>query len=240
MQDTLLFCESYGVRLPEDAAARLARFAQRLAEANQVMNLTRVDTPEGIASRHLADSLVFCACLQEREEARILDLGTGPGLPAIPLAIARPRWRITALDATSKKIAFVARMAEELGLPNLTPIAERAEVLGHQPGHREGYHAVVARAVANLPVLLEYAVPFLKPSGFLFAPKGSRADDEIRDASRAFEELGASLVSQEEYPTPDPEVRYSMLVIQKVAPTRPVYPRHPSRIRSRPLGPVPV
>lgn len=231
-----LYCAEFDLALPEGAEARLARFAQRLSEANTVMNLTRVDQPRDIASRHLVDCLVFAACLGTRRDARILDLGTGGGLPSIPLAIARPHWRITALDATQKKIAFVAAVAQELGLANLTPVAERAEVLGHQSGHRESYDAVVSRAVAPLPVLLEYSIPFLVKGGYLFASKGSRVADEVDAADQAFGELGCELVSRETYGTLDPDVEFSMLVIRKLEPTRRKYPRHPSKIKNSPLG----
>lgn len=239
--DLGLFCEDVGLELPEGAEERLSRFSQRLAEANTVMNLTRVADPEGIASRHLGDSLVFCACLDGGpHRPLVLDLGTGPGLPSIPLAIARPDWRITAVDSTRKKMAFVEAMKVELGLENLRPLSERAETLAHLPEHREKYDAVVARAVARLPVLLEVTIPFLKVDGFLFAAKGSRADEEAEESSRALEELGAAIVSRETYPTMDPDTEFVMLVIQKMARTRRVYPRHPSKIKASPLFPIGV
>ena len=109
-------------------------------------------------------------------------MGTGAGLPAIPLAIACPDVEVVALDSTAKKMAFVAKMAEELELPNLKPVVARAEELGHERGYREAFDAVVSRATANLPVLLELTVPFLRTAGFLFASKGSRADEEVDSA----------------------------------------------------------
>lgn len=240
VEDLRLFAEGFDLEVEDHQAEQLARYSQRLAEANQVMNLTRVDDPEGIATRHLADGLVHSVCLGERNRGRLLDLGTGPGLPSVPIAVLRPGWQVTALDATRKKIAFVQAVGAELGLDNLHPIAGRAEELGHDPAHRAKYSAVVARAVARLTVLLEYAIPFLEPDGFFFAAKGRRADEEVEDAERAFEELGCALVSRETYPTPDPESEFVMLVIQKLGRTPKQYPRHPSRIKSAPLDPITV
>lgn len=240
VDDLGLFLESYDFALPEGASSKLARFSQRLAEANSIMNLTRIDDPMGIASRHLADCLVFAVCLQDRAKAKILDVGTGPGLPAIPLAIARPDWQVTALDSTAKKIAFVQAMAKELELENLHPLSERAEGLAHKQGYRASYGAVVSRATARLSVLLEWTIPFLKKDGFLFASKGSRAAQEIEAAAPAFEALGCALITHERYPTMDPDQEFSMLVIQKLAHTSSEYPRHPSQIKKDPLEVVTV
>lgn len=239
--DLVLFCEGLDLELDEVAEEKLARYAQRLTEANTVMNLTRgTETAQELASRHLGDCLIFQACLANVEAKRVLDVGTGAGLPAIPLAIACPDVEVVAMDSTAKKVAFVAKMAEELELPNLKPLVGRAEELGHQKGYREAFDAVVSRATANLPVLLEITVPFLRPAGFLFASKGSRADEEIESAARAFQELRCELVSHETYPTMQEDVLFAMLVIQKALPTPRDYPRHPSRIKASPLGKLTV
>lgn len=241
IDDLLLFCEGLGLELPEAAPARLARYAQRLFEANAVMNLFRgATTPEELAGRHLGDCLVFQACLATLGQGRVLDVGTGAGLPAVPLAIACPGLRVVALDSTAKKTAFVVAVKRELELDNLEVLTERAETLGHQKGHRGAYDAVVSRATANLPALLEITVPFLKPGGFLFASKGSRVAEEVEAAANAFRELKAELVSQETYGTMEPGVEFAMLVIRKAGDTPARYPRHPSQIKSRPLGRVEV
>lgn len=239
--DLVLFCETLELELDEVAEEKLARYAQRLTEANTIMNLTRgAKTPAELASRHLGDCLIFQACLANVEAGRVLDVGTGAGLPAIPLAIACPQLEVVALDSTAKKMAFVSKIAKELELPNLKTVVGRAEELGHERGYREAFDAVVSRATANLPVLLELTVPFLRPAGFLFASKGSRAEEEIQSAERAFQELRCGLVSHETYPTMQEDVLFAMLVIQKAAPTPRDYPRHPSRIKSSPLGKLAV
>ena len=125
-------------------------------------------------------------------------------------------------------------------LDGLSPLADRAESLAHCPEHRARYDAVVVRAVARLPVLLELTIPFLKVNGYLFASKGSRTDEELAASTRAFEELGCVLVSRETYPTLDPDTEFTLLMIQKIRPTGSVYPRHPSKIKSNPLAPVEV
>jgi 16S rRNA (guanine527-N7)-methyltransferase len=239
--DLGLFCQNLGLDLPKGAEEKLARYAQRLTEANSVMNLSRgASTPEELVSRHLGDSLIFQACLGEHPRGRLLDVGTGAGLPAIPLAIACPYLKVVALDSRAKKIAFVHALKKELHLDNLTALSERAEVLGHQPEHREGYDVVVSRATANLPVLLELTLPFLKPDGYFFASKGSRVEEEIQAAQHALRELQGEVLSNQSYPTLDPEVSFAMLVIQRTGPMNPEYPRHPSKIKSRPLGQVSV
>lgn len=241
VSDLVLFCEDLGIELPEEAEEKLARFAQRLTEANSVMNLSRgAATPEELVSRHLGDCLVFRACLEEDPQGRLLDVGTGAGLPAIPLAIATPGIEVFALDSRAKKIAFLEAVQPELGLTNLHPLAERAEVLGHHPDHRGRYDWVVSRATANLPLLLELTLPFLKPGGFLFASKGSRVDDEVEEAELALNELQAEVVSVETYPTMDPDTQFAMVVVQRTGVMPREYPRHPSQIKNRPLGRVSV
>lgn len=237
VSDLVLFCEDLGLTLPEEAESKLARYCQRLTEANEVMNLTRgTSSPAELVSRHIGDCLVFRACLGSTPQGKLLDVGTGAGLPAIPLAIACPDLEVVALDSRAKKIAFLEAMVQELDLPNLRPRAERAEVLGHDPAFRGRFQAVVSRATANLPVLLELTLPFLEGEGFLFASKGSRVEEEVESSRHALRELASQVVSVESYPTMDPEVSFAMVVVQRVGPMDGKFPRHPSQIKSRPLG----
>ncbi len=239
--DLALFCQEMELSLTEKAEEQLARYAQRLTEANTVMNLTRgTSNASEMASRHLGDCLIFKSCLETAGSQRVLDVGTGAGLPAIPLAIACPDVEVVALDTRAKKIAFVQAMKEELKLDNLTAIADRAETLAHVKGFRQSFDAVVSRATANLPLLLELTVPFLKPQGYLFASKGSKAQEEIEAASMAFRKLTCDLVSLETYPTMEDDMLFAMLVIQRVGRLDNQFPRHPSRIKSHPLTGVEV
>lgn len=207
---------------------KLRAFLQRLLARNRELNLTAIREPELAWERHVVESSLLVPRLGE--SGALLDLGSGGGVPGLVLAILCPRLRVTLLDATQKKTRFLAEVATELELANVTVLTGRAESLAcpGQP-HREAYDWVTARAVAALPVLLELAVPFLKVGAKLLAVKGERAEEELAEAADAARVLKVSLVSRERHPTA------TVLVFAKNAPTPPKYPRRPGEPNKRPL-----
>ncbi len=174
-----------GVSLDERQAAQLGDYLARLLAMNEQMNLTSITDPREAWSRHLLDALSLAPHLGALPaEARVLDVGSGGGVPGIPLAIARPDLRITLLEATQKKAAFLAAVVEALGLPRVTVATGRAEQLA-ATALRGSFDAVTARAVARLDALLPWTVPFVKPGGRLLLIKGQRADEELNEARKA-------------------------------------------------------
>ncbi|MBA3533275.1 MAG: 16S rRNA (guanine(527)-N(7))-methyltransferase RsmG, partial [Ardenticatenales bacterium] len=182
--------------LSEAQLAQFARYAELLATWNERINLTAITDLEGIVVKHFLDSLSVLVALDPVAQAgtSIIDVGTGAGFPGIPLAIVRPTWQITLLEATRKKVDFLQLVADELGLSNAVTLWGRAEEQGHEAAQREQYDVAVARAVAELPVLAEYCLPFVRVGGRWVAQKGARVEEEVQNAHNALGQLGGRLV----------------------------------------------
>ncbi|MBL8877989.1 MAG: 16S rRNA (guanine(527)-N(7))-methyltransferase RsmG [Phycisphaerales bacterium] len=173
--------------LDADQAGRLRAFVAALLAENERVNLTAVRDADTAWRVHVEDSLALLTLLNDRPIRSLLDLGSGGGVPGLPLACVLPNTRITLLDATAKKIAACDRIAGSLALTNVSCIAGRAEDLAHEAAHREKFDAVTARAVAKLPLLIEWAAGFLINGGSAFFFKTPAAEHEIADARRAAE-----------------------------------------------------
>ncbi len=230
-----------GLGLPLDAQ-QLQQFEQyyhQLIAANRRVSLTSITDYQEVQRRHFGESLAVGAALYQAgvlkpdERARVLDLGAGAGFPGLPMRIVHPALRLTILEATSKKTAFLKRLLARLGLEDVAVITGRAEAVAHEPAHREGYDLVLARAVAPLVVLVELALPFLEVGGFLTTPKGSRAPQEMAEAGRALALCGGRIVSAEHLPSP--ALPLTLVLVEKMAPTPAAYPRRPGIPAKRPL-----
>ncbi|MBQ2735622.1 MAG: 16S rRNA (guanine(527)-N(7))-methyltransferase RsmG [Clostridia bacterium] len=211
------------------------RFSIHLLSVNQTTNLTAIRSLPDVIDKHLIDSLLIAE--QIPSNARVLDLGCGPGFPSIPLAIARPDLSIVALDSTAKKIAFVNEAAANIGLSNLQAIAGRAE--DHAISQKLGqFDAVVSRAVARLNILCELCIPYIKIGGVLLAMKGAKAEEELAEAKRAIQTLGGSIVECADKPliaSGGCEEARTTIKITKRKPTPAVYPRAYAAILKKPL-----
>src|SRR5690606_315212 len=184
-----------GIEFDPGDVERLGRYLHLLLEANKIHNLTAVTDPDQAWTRHILDSLTLMSLLDSAEgeepgadtsESRqVIDVGSGGGLPGIPLAIVRPDLRFTLLEATGKKAAFLRQAIAELGLANAQVLAERAERAGQDPEHRERYDVAVARAVGPMAVIAELTVPFVKVGGQVLLIKGQKADEELAAAKQA-------------------------------------------------------
>ena len=194
---------------------------------------TTISDPRRVLEDHLADSLVALEIEEVRKASAIADLGSGAGLPALPLAVALPGARVTAVESNARKAEFISRAAAACGLDNVTVAAVRAEEL---LGDREGFDLVTARAVAALPVVAEYAAPLLRVGGMLLVWRGRRDPEDEAAAAAAAPELG--LESREPVPvTPYPGAAHRHLQpLIKVAETPARFPRRPGMARKRPLG----
>lgn len=183
--------------LDDAVRGALDRYLDLLLEANQEVNLTSVRDKDEAWIRHILDSLLLLPALRTLPEgAQVLDVGSGGGLPGIPIALARPDLAITLLEATQKKAHRLEGFVLALDLPRTRVISERAETLAHRPAHRQRYQVVVTRAVARLPALLELTLPFLQKGGVLLAMKGQTAPSEIAESARALQKLGGGQVQK--------------------------------------------
>lgn len=220
----------------------LQAFYAELLKANQQMNLTRVTDQAEFESKHLLDSLALLQVLPDTPGQKLLDLGTGGGVPGLPLWLVKPQWEVTLLDSVGKKIRAVQTMAEHLQaqFPNHLPqlpvcLQARAESLGHNRQHREQYDIVVSRAVATLPVLLEYALPLLKRRGLFVAMKGPSFQQEMQDISVIAGLLGGRLARICSYSLP-PDLQRVLVIFEKRSHTPHAFPRKDSNLRKNPLS----
>ena len=226
-----------GLELDAEAFERFRRYRDRVAGAS--FNLTAVREPALIERRHFLESIAFGRLLAERglleDATRVLDIGSGAGFPGLPLRIAWPGLRLTLLEANAKRCAFLRDLVGELGLVDVEVVKGRAEVAGRDPGHRGAYDLVVARAVAPLSVLVEYALPLLREGGYLAASKGSAAAREVEGAAAALDELGGAVVESVPFQPPG-GVRQTIVIVRKVGQTPERYPRRVGIPSKRPLS----
>ena len=168
--------------------------------------------------------------------ARYIDIGAGAGFPGLPLKIVHPQMKLTLLEATGKKVNFLEDIVGKLGLREVDIVRGRAEELGQQPTHREGYDMALARAVAQFPVLLEYALPLLKVGGIFVAQKGVEIEDEVEAAQPAMKILGGAVNKVRAVHLPGLEDPRHLVVVEKVASTPERYPRRAGIPAKRPLA----
>lgn len=215
--------------------AQFAQLLELLQAGNERLNLTALRREDEIILKHFVDSLTCLRGGHLDGSLRTLDLGTGGGFPALPLAIVRPELALTPLDSVRKKIEFVRSAAQALGLAQVTPLAGRAETLARDPAHRERYDRVVARAVAALPVLAELALPLLKVGGRFVAQKGPIAADELEAGRRAAREVGGQVSEVDSFDLPIAGDARTLIVLEKVRATPAAYPRREGVPTHQPL-----
>ncbi|MBX3376968.1 MAG: 16S rRNA (guanine(527)-N(7))-methyltransferase RsmG [Phycisphaeraceae bacterium] len=224
-------CRAQGVEFDAGEVERLGAFLSFLLETNERFNLTAVTDPAAAWMRHIFDSLTLFPPLSEvlDEGARVIDVGSGGGLPGIPLAIVMPSVHFTLLEATGKKAAFLREAAAKLGLANVTVLEARSEKAGQDPAHRERYDAATARAVGPMSVIAELTVPLVKIGGRVFLIKGQKAEEELAAARKALHLLHARHETTLDTPTG------KIVVLDKQRKTPAAYPRRDGEPKKAPL-----
>lgn len=216
----------YGVKPNETQLGQFETYLDLLQEWSDRANLVGDTDAEVVQRRHFIESIALGAALREREilrpEARVVDVGAGAGFPGVVLKIVWPAIRLTLIEATAKKTAFLSALVDALGFDDTPVRTGRAETLAHDPALRERFDLAVARAVAPLPALLEMTLPFVRVGGRVVTPKGSRADDEVKASANALRVLGARLVV---VPFDVPGPPQKLIAAVKLRPTPTDYPR---------------
>ena len=218
--------------LPTDAAVPLMAFSAQLLETNKVMNLTAITEPEDVARLHLLDCAALLNITDFRGK-RVVDVGTGAGFPGMPLRILEPDFDLTLLDSLGKRIVFLQRVCDEMGLQRVTCVHARAEEFAAK--HREQYDIATSRAVAALNVLCELTLPLVKVGGRFLAMKAVDSDEEIRAAKSAIAQLGGKVEDIRDYTIPGTDITHRVVVIGKVKPTPDAFPRAFAKIKKAPL-----
>ena len=224
---------AWGLHLDQRQLDQFATYAAELRRWNERVNLTAISSDPEIAVRHFLDSL-RCAVSWGAAPNSLIDVGAGGGFPGLPLKILRPELRLTLVESIEKKAVFLQHIAAELSLEDISIIVNRAETVGRADMHREQYDVAVARAVAKLRVLAEYCLPLCHVGGRFLAPKGAQIAGELADAQKAIAQLGGRIIALEDVDLPGVERRV-LVVVEKIAPTPPQYPRGVGIPAKRPL-----
>ena len=229
-----------GIDITDYQEQQLQRYYDILSEWNKKINLTAITEYKDVVVKHFLDSALILKSelfvgqrLSDAGDSSVLDLGTGAGFPGIVLAVLYPGYHYTLVDSLNKRIEFLHIIKEELGLDQIRLYHGRAEDFGRDPEFRNQFDFVVSRAVAELPVLLEYCIPFVKPEGYFISYKGKKCEEEIKLSQRALQELNVFVERKEQYILSGEE-RY-LLFIKNLSETNQKYPRKASKIKKNPL-----
>ena len=218
-----------GFALSEELQDTLCAFGQAVVEQNKVMNLTAITEPTQVAKLHLLDSLTLLT-LGDLSGKKMIDVGCGAGFPGVPVKIACPGVELTLLDSLGKRMQWLETVLPTLGV-NAECVTARAEEA--VATRRESYDVATSRAVARLNILLELTAPYVKVGGKVLAMKGTAAAEELAEAKNAIKKLGLQLEKVAEFPVDG--TAHTVIVLKKVAPTPPAYPRRYAKIKQNPL-----
>ena len=216
--------------------AQLAAYRDLILDSNRKFNLTAIREADAIDGRLIAESLRLLPYLPQDPGRRAVDIGTGAGIPGIPLAIARPDMQFTLIDSTGKKVRFLQMVVDALGLTNVTPLHERAENAAQDLAFREQFDVVLARAVTQLAALAEIGLPFLALGGRALFPKGEIIDDELARAETAIDLTGGARISANLLPEISCSGVTRLIILDKIEPSLARYPRRPGIPEHDPLG----
>lgn len=225
-------CAELGVNLSDAQCAQFERYYELLTDWNKKINLTRITEPDEVVTKHFADSLTLLKYCDIPQGAKVIDVGTGAGFPGIPLKIARPDIRLTLLDSLNKRLNFLREVCGDIGIQSEL-VHLRAEEGSRKPEYRDSFDVAVSRAVAGLNVLTEYCLPYVKTGGKFISMKGPDLTQELNEAKNAVKTLGGEVESVKEFELCG-SGRTIVTIIKERQTPKP-YPRHSSKIKSKPL-----
>lgn len=224
----------FGVEITDEIAEKLNIYGNLLIEWNEKINLTAITEPKEVLYKHFYDCILFFKNVQVPMNAKIVDVGTGAGFPGMVLKIVRPDLKVTLLDSLNKRLIFLNDVIEKLGLSGIETVHMRAEEAGKSKKCREAYDIATARAVANMPVLLEYCTPLVKKGGTFVAMKGPSVTEELENCGNALKILGMETPAVSCETLRNDEQR-AFVIAKKISQTPPKYPRKPGDISKQPL-----
>lgn len=223
----------YGIELSDAQADKFINYAEVLKDWNTRINLTAIEEDKDIIIKHFIDSLSIAPYIK-KVGLSVIDVGTGAGFPGIPLKIAIDNLKVTLLDSLDKRIKFLNEVISTAQLNDITAVHGRAEDFGTNPSYREKFDISTARAVAALPVLLEYCLPFVKIGGTFIAMKGNNIE-ELKDSKKALSILGGEIDEVKEITLPFGEMKRNIITVRKLRQTPTKYPRKAGKPSKEPL-----
>ncbi|MCG1011709.1 16S rRNA (guanine(527)-N(7))-methyltransferase RsmG [Tepidanaerobacter sp. GT38] len=226
--------EKHRILLTADNIRQFDYFKTQLLQWNKKTNLTNITEPEDFAIRHVIDSLMLCKLGDIKKGARLIDVGTGPGIPGLIVKLYRPDVKLTLLESVGKKTMFLKWIVDDMNLPDVEVINERAEAVAHNSRYRESFDVATARAVSALNTLSELCLPFVKVGGTFIAMKGKSPEAELHMAKKAIEVLGGTVKDCRAYLLQE-DLPRSLIFISKVSECPEKYPRRPGIPEKRPL-----
>ena len=232
LEDSL---KKLNISIDEDQKSKFSKYYSLLLEKNKVMNLTRITDEEEIIIKHFVDSLMIAKVVDMEKVESLIDVGTGAGFPGIPIKIMWPKIKVTLLDSLDKRVGFLQEVIEELDLEGAKAIHGRAEDFGQDDNYREKFDLCASRAVADLSVLSEYCIPFVKEQGEFISYKADGSEEEIHNAKNAIEVLGGCLERIATETIPGTDIKRQFAVIRKIEKTDSKYPRKAGKPSKKPL-----
>lgn len=222
------------IKLSDEQVLKLTRYYELLIEWNEKMNLTALTEPQDVALKHFCDSILLLKYADIPVDSSLIDVGTGAGFPSVPIKIVRPYIKLCLLDSLNKRLTFLNEVVNELGLEDVKIVHARAEDGARKADLREKFDFATSRAVAQLNVLSEYCLPYVKLNGAFLAMKGKYSEEEISNAKSAIKILGGKTVKVDTYNLADSSER-TIINIKKIALTDKKYPRTCAKIKSKAL-----
>ncbi|MDY7063591.1 MAG: 16S rRNA (guanine(527)-N(7))-methyltransferase RsmG [Sarcina ventriculi] len=228
-------CDSVEMNFDEDKYNKFITYKNLLQEWNEKINLTAITEDKEVIKKHFIDCIKAFSENQFKEAKTLIDVGTGAGFPGLPIAIMREDLNITLLDSLNKRVNFLNIVKNSLNLTNVTTIHSRAEDGARNKELREKFDIATSRAVANMAVLSEFCLPYVKVGGYFIALKGPAITDELNDAKNAIGTLGGKLIEVIEVSVEGTDLKHNLVVIKKVKETPKTYPRKAGSITKKPI-----
>lgn len=227
--------EELSITLSDMQLHQFVTYYEMLLEKNKVMNLTAITDFNEVLKKHFIDSLSLVKVCDLNSLISVIDVGTGAGFPGIPLKIAFPDLKITLLDSLQKRVGFLQEVIDKLALSGIEAVHGRAEDYAKPGQMRETFDLCVSRAVANLSVLCEYCLPYVRVGGKFISYKSDKVNIELEQAQHSISVLGGKLTKQKDFVLPSSDIYRNLLVIEKCRPTPKQYPRKAGTANKKPL-----
>ena len=227
--------EDFGIEASDKMLADFQKYKEILVEWNQKMNLTGIEDEKEVFIKHFLDSISAVSKGYIKNGMSLIDVGTGAGFPGMPLRISLPDLKVTLLDSLNKRINFLQEVANQIDIDDIEFIHGRAEDFGKDENYRECFDIATARAVAGLPALMEFCVPFVKVGGYFVCLKGPNANLELEESKAAMDVLGVEFIEKINIELPESDLNHNILVFKKVKNTPDKYPRKAGKPAKSPI-----